>query len=174
LTEFNNPIEINPDIGIQVTTFDNLMSKIDQSVIVPLSVSTPANIADSIVRLDSGSSVVAQQSGLRFDFSSPIPLVAGCIINIKVPESFSTDLDTNLKYLYAYGLFGSMKSLPFTSSGNIIEIQDACSTLLMNEMIGSIKIKYFKNPDSVRDSGDFEIMIKDMNSNMIAKSFQPF
>lgn len=67
-----------------------------------------------------------------------------------------------------------MKSLPFTSSGNIIEIQDACSTLLINEMIGSIKMKYLKNPDSVRDSGDFEIMIKDKDSNLIAKSFQPF
>ena len=44
----------------------------------------------------------------------------------------------------------------------------------MNELIGSIKLKFFKNPDSVRDSGDFEIMIKDMNSNIIAKSFQPF
>ena len=29
LTEYNNPIMVDPEVGIQVTTFDNLMSAVD-------------------------------------------------------------------------------------------------------------------------------------------------
>jgi hypothetical protein len=67
-----------------------------------------------------------------------------------------------------------MRSLPFTSTSDTIEIEDACSSLLINDKKGSIKIKYFTNPDSVRDSGGFEIMIKDKDSNLVAKTNQPF
>ena len=42
ITEFNNPIEINNDVGLKITTLDNMLSIIDQSSLTPLSVSTPA------------------------------------------------------------------------------------------------------------------------------------
>ena len=67
-------------------------------------------------------------------------------------------------------MFGSMRSVPFSIAGSNLVIQDACTTLLKNEMTASIKIKYLKNPDSVRDSGDFSIKIKDKNLNLVAES----
>lgn len=61
-----------------------------------------------------------------------MPLVPGCLITVKIPEDFQKDLETQVRYIYTYGMFGSMKSVPFTISGDEITIEEACSVLLFN------------------------------------------
>jgi hypothetical protein len=114
LTEFNNPIEINPDVGLQITTFDNFMTKVDQSSKIKLQVTMPSSIVGATVAIDSGSAIINQNSGLKFDFNVPIPLVTGCIFSVKVPDSHSKNLSTIMKTLYVYGMFGSLRIMPFT------------------------------------------------------------
>ena len=63
-----------------------------------------------------------------------------------------------------------MRSLPFETDKGQVKIKEGCTSLLRNDKVASIKIKYLKNPDSIRDSGDFEILIKDKNENLIAKN----
>ena len=150
--------------------------QIDQSGVLVLKVSNPAVIENAEVSLDSGSDIINQVSGLRIDFWSPIPLEQGCIIKLSVPQDFSGNLYENLNYIYAYGMFGAMKSLPFTleqedgGSSNIIVIKDACNSFLINDSKGTLKIKYLKNPDSVRDTDPFSILIADAVGNTLAQT----
>ena len=52
-----------------------------------------------------------------------------------------------------------MKTLPFSfeeeDGSNKIVIKDACNSFLTNESKATLKIKYLKNPDSVRSTKPF-------------------
>jgi hypothetical protein len=78
--------------GLIIKTYDNLLSEIDESVIIPLIVQNPALIDEAVVTIDSASSQISESSGLKFEFQSPIPLISGCIIDIIVPDSMDEDL----------------------------------------------------------------------------------
>ena len=49
-------------------------------------------------------------------------------------------------------------------------ISDACKSFLANDQEAKMKVKYFQNPDSVRDSGIFKIQVFDSSSNLIAET----
>lgn len=69
-----------------------------------------------------------------------------------------------MRYIYAYGMFGSnIRSLPFSfEDESTVRILDACNThSILNDQEAIIKIKYFKNPDTVRDSDHFQLQIYD-------------
>jgi len=59
---------------IKITTFDNFGYEIEETSQALLKVSTPASITEATVRRDAGSRVINQNTALRIDFSSPIPL----------------------------------------------------------------------------------------------------
>lgn len=71
--------------------------------------------------------------GIKIDFTSPIPFSVGCIIHIQIPQALSTNLYSTVKYVYAYGLFGVMQSLPFRVEANSLIINDACNEFLPND-----------------------------------------
>ena len=135
-----------------------------------LSARSPAAIAESAsnIAIDAGSVQINQNSGLRLTFSSPIPLPQGCILKLKLiqpaGQSFASSsiegIQQSLKYIYAYGMFGSnIRSLPFSfEDSSTIRIGDACNThSLVNDQEAILKIKYFRNPDTVRDSDYFQL-----------------
>ena len=58
-----------------------------------------------------------------------------------------------------------------TNSNNlsqIISISNACSSDgIVNNQMAYFELKYLKNPDSVRNSGEFGLRIFDSNNNML-------
>jgi|TARA_B110000285_G_C15077648_1_gene591675 hypothetical protein len=44
IKEFNNPLSVSQTGGLQIKTFDNLDSQIDESAVIPLIVQNPATI----------------------------------------------------------------------------------------------------------------------------------
>ena len=78
------------------------------------------------------SNQVLEKSELLLDFAMPVPLETGCLIQIQVPTEFSS-LYQEIKTVQVYGMFGFIRSLPFSvESNNIVEIRDACSSYTEN------------------------------------------
>ena len=157
--------------GFMVRTRDTRQEIVDQSAIVPLYVTAPADLSNSIAAFhDSGSRVVSQQSGVRLDLNSSIPLPRGCLLFVDFPPSLSRNLTTRMRFVYLQGLFGSLRSVPFSfTAEHQIEIQDACPTHnIVDDSIGSIKLKYVQNPDTVRPTESFVVKISDEDGNILA------
>lgn len=69
-------------------------------------------------------------------------------------------------------MFGSLTSVPFEISNGekntqTLKIIDACKSLIMNTERAIIKLRLLKNPDSVRDTENFRLSIKDSNGNLV-------
>lgn len=137
----------------------------------------PAQITGVRVGLDTGSRVVGEKCGLKIEVKSPVPLPQGCLIRILVPAAYSGGVFQTLKYVYAYGMFGSIRRLPFkfaqaaSSQASVVEVQDACNTrALLNTLAGTLKLKYLENPDSVRTTEPFSIEFYDGKGAKLAET----
>jgi hypothetical protein len=57
------------------------------------------------------------------------------------------NLSSEVNYIYAYGMFGSMQSKPFeidvVDGKSVITITGACNAFLTNDEEAKLKVKYF-------------------------------
>jgi len=121
------------DNFVKITTFDNFGYEIEETSQALLKISTPASIIEATVSRDAGSWIINQNTALRIDFSSPIPLNQGCVITLDIPNSLATNLQASVKYIYVQGLFGALKILPFSVSASKVTISNACNYFLPND-----------------------------------------
>lgn len=173
LSEFNNPIEQGHRVVIQ--TFDNLGAQMDQSSGSDLLVAqTPATISGAAAKasLDSGSRKVNQSSGIKLELTSPIPFPKGCLLRVGIPTASKTALKESLRYIYAYGMFGQIRSLPFKFvNDSLIEVEDACNTHApLNDKAAALKLKYLRNPDTVRATESFSFSVYDSSRRLLLQT----
>ena len=136
---------------------------IEQTAQFAVSVSSPALITQVNLRLapnsDTSSNVVLQKSELLLDFTMPIPLETGCLIYVQLPAEFSRAYQ-EMTAVQVYGMFGFIRSLPFTvKSNNLVEIRDACTSYTDNSISAKLRIKSVVNPSSVRQTSPFVIKV---------------
>ena len=175
LPGFHNPVQSDREHGFIISTRDTHLELVDQSATVPLVVTLPSDFSANIAIFhDSGSRLINQRSGVRLDLNSTIPLPQGCLFTITIPSSLARNLTTNLRFVYIQGFFGNLRSVPFIFiTDREIEIRDICSThSIVGDAVGSIKLKYLQNPDSVRITDSFGIKISDQDGNTLARSFE--
>jgi len=128
-----------------------------------VSVSTPALITEVNLRLspnsDTSSNAVLEKSELLLDFAMTIPLETGCVIFVQIPIEF-TQAYQEMTEVQVYGMFGFIRSLPFTvKSNNVVEIRDACTSYTENYIWAKLRIKSVVNPSSVRQTSPFSIRV---------------
>ena len=139
-----------------------------------MSVSSPALITQVNLRLapnsDTSSNVVLQKSELLLDFGMPIPLETGCLIYVQLPIEF-TRLYQEMSAVQVYGMFGFIKSLPFTvKSNNLVEIRDACTSYTDHSIAAKLRIKSVVNPSSVRQTSPFLIKVHSASNQLLAQT----
>jgi hypothetical protein len=69
-----------------------------------------------------------------------VPLNAGCVIHIAVPDDFS-DLRLSLTAVKVYGMFGFIRSLPFSVNDQDIQVNDACPSFIANSSRATIRLE---------------------------------
>lgn len=125
-----------------------------------MQLSQPALIDKVSVRLDGGSPEVNALTGLRFDFRSPIPLSRGCTILVTIPTDFGVDR-RRFEKVQVFGMFGVFRQLPFTvMKNNVVEVRGACGGYTDNQLNATLKVKYLRNPSTIRKTGTFNLQVK--------------
>jgi hypothetical protein len=115
--------------------------------------------------------VIGTNSGILIDFKIPMPVNGGCKIGLVVPPAMSTNLKTTVKYIYVQGAFGVQRSLPFSFEANMLMVKSACESFIkMGDERAVLKVKYLMNPNAVRDTENFKLIIMDNKGNLIAET----
>lgn len=100
-------------------------------------------------------------------------LSLGCRVDIGIPKALLSDLKTSVKFIYLMGAFGSqtVSTFQFEGDSNLV-INQACANFISSGtgLKAVIKIKYLKNPDSVRDTESFKLTVKDLTGNVLAQT----
>jgi len=91
---------------------------------------------------------------------------------VGIPPALKTSIKESLRYVYAYGMFGQIRSLPFKFvSDSLIEVEDACNTHApLNDKVASLKLKYLQNPDSVRETESFSFSVQDSSRRLLLQT----
>ena len=91
---FRNALFLEPEDQFILQTLDAAGGLIEQSSLFAITPTQPASIIDASLRLASNSETsskkVSELSDLVLDFTMPVPLEAGCIIKVRLPEDFQS------------------------------------------------------------------------------------
>ena len=110
-----------------------------------------------------------EKSQLVLDFAMPVPLETGCTIIMTLPVEF-TQVSSLVGNVYAYGMFGFMRSLPFTVANSTLTVRDACTSYSENSLRAKIRIANVVNPSSVRETSAFTVTVFDSAARPLAQT----
>lgn len=104
---FRNPISTIAKTGFTISTISGDTGTVDSSS-TTLQATTPATIASGVIT-STNTKIVQTLSVIRATFPSPVPLDAGCLIDVQFPSSMPITT-TDLASVRGSGLFGGSKT----------------------------------------------------------------
>ena len=125
-----NPISTAPVTGFKVETFSYLYGKLGDIAIGAgtLTVSDPAIVGSGpeTVSLRASETLINRVSNFIIEFDVPLPLNAGCQIELTIPKPLFIGPD--LTRVQIAGMFGSIRqpNLALDADNGIINIDGAC------------------------------------------------
>lgn len=128
LTNFLNPLSTATYTGFTITTYDSVGGTIDSDSTANIWVTTSASIPNGTLT-SLNTTLVQQITTLQLVFYSPLPLNAGCIIDIIFPSDFALN-NANLTSIVGMNLFGASGYMQYKldTTNNIITITDGCQS----------------------------------------------
>jgi hypothetical protein len=120
----------------------------------------------------SGQTQIGKLSSIRFGFDVPLPLEAGCVIDVRFAPEF-TELNLNLKTIATTSIFGKDRLLPFSVlQSNQVRIKDAC-IFPVSPGRAFFEFSMVKNPLMVKETGSSKVTIMAKDSTVLAASVDP-
>jgi hypothetical protein len=106
--------------------------------------------------------IIQELNAMRLQFFLPVPLNAGCMIEVKLPSQYNVNTITTV---YTDRVFGSTQT--YSEDNGLLEIDLAqnlfrinpCRTYIQNNSIATIVIEDLKHFKYVKESDSFEITI---------------
>ena len=105
----------------------------------------------------------------QLTFPSPVPLDAGCIIDIQFPSDLPITT-TDLTSISGVGLFGPSRVMTTTInvSTRTVSITDGCTSYVSPAFNAIIMFTKISNPLNTKPTDSLSISIRDSSSNSIA------
>lgn len=164
---FKNPISTAIKTGFTIITVAGDGGRVD-SLATTLQVSNPATISSATLSyLDT--QVVQTLAVFQLTFPSPVPLDAGCIIDIQFPSDLPITT-TDLTSVSGVGLFGPSRVMTTTVnvSTRTVTITDGCTSYVSPAFNAIVTFTKISNPLSIKPTDSLSILIRDSSSNSIA------
>ena len=159
-----NPMSTAPLEGITITVIAPDGGDVDEAE-AALEVSTPAEVQDvSFISftpegaIDGSEKVVQEPNVLRVQFTAPLPMNEGCIIQIIFPPQIGLgDFDE----VFGLGMFGQKRNMTESLAGQSFTITDGCLDYLDPTFEAKLDFTTVTNPSSIEPTDSFEIHIFD-------------
>ncbi|CDW75779.1 UNKNOWN [Stylonychia lemnae] len=154
-------------VTIQIRSLNQAGTGVIEQGTIKFTPTSSATIPAAQATTSADITTVQELSNFRLEFQSPVPLNAGTIVSVVFPVQFS--FEQRLTEVQGFGLFGSIKSLTFSSDNLSVKITSGIDSYKAAAVPGVLIFKQIRNPFEVKASDSFSIFLTDANGFQIAQ-----